>query len=647
MRKLINAILIFCLTVPASIVRAEESSSPTEATAPVEETVVSFSESLFQNAKNTSRNGINVKDDSAFFCKDDRASVSSFDPNTLLSRYMFFFKKGNDPKSNNSNDAICAIYYRERYARTLFEVAVKDGKVEMTAKKMEERYTEQLDILKKMNLSSNRESQKAVKELVAVVQEYWLTKFITFAYLARSREFALNSVGGVGLTLGSVAGLVYFMAPKWADLAMKIPRLIFNLGMLARNALVSSSVGAGLGASFAAASGMPGQYNVEIWPSPLTVLNMPKDKVTIETENVGKDSLVKQAWAIGGSVLTGYVGWHLVEIGAHKAAGTEFVQLLLEGIKRSGGLTKQVFVEAINAMNLTNAADVTLMVVNTVKDSETMALLEKGYHALHGTATIGSLIITDLLIHFLKEYIREKTTEELLQKYQESKLNFNAAIEKFNANRDNSESSLQAFSAAQKMFESLRVLASHLLIPAYESVVEFSEVYRSEQTVPMTCNIAKMNVRINDDKRVQKFLNSLQKKEKESYLMAADALDQFETAIDNTKLYFFSNFFKRKLSLLKMSFFFDEKFGLETKQISTGTSLKEFGKGYIRVVQGEMAVNLQRMGGRLYDGIEEAKKALGKDAYSTTILNYLMSKDYLNAMLYDKCLKLEQESQAQ
>lgn len=647
MRKVINAILIFCLIVPSTRVMADETPIAFPETVAVEDAEpISFSDSLFETSKSKAGKG---HKDEAFFCKDSKQFVSSFDADTLLSRYLFFFKKGN-AKGSTSNIEMCAIYYRERYARNLFEVAVENGKVLISAKQMEERYLKQLENLKKLNQGNyssdgkmvhvDRTDLKAIKELVSVVQEYWLTRFITYAYLEKSRDFALKGVGGVALTLGSVAGLVYFMAPRWADLAMKVPRLILNLGMLARNTLVTS-VGSGLGASFAVASEIPDQYDVNVWPSPISVLNFPKDKMTIDTENVEKNKLLKEAYAIGGSVVAGYVGWHLIEIGAHKAAGTEFVKLLLEGIKRSGGLTKQVFFEAISALEMTSAAEKTIVVMNAIKNSETMAFFVRGYEALHLTSAIGSLIITDIMIHYLSEWIRETSTEELQTSYAESQIRFQKAVQNLKADPNNSDLSLQVFTSAQKMFESLRLLASHLLIPAYQSVVAFSDEYRADQTIPMTCNIAKMNVALTGEHKVSKFLDTLQKKEKDNYLMAANSIEQFEATVNDTGLYFFANFFKRKLSLLKISFFFDEKFGLETKRLSEDRNLKEFGKGYVKVLQGELAVNLQRMGSRLYEAIEVAKKDLGKSADSENILSYLSERDYVNALLYQKCLKLE------
>lgn len=660
-RQLLCLVLVFSLGMPHTGVFAADSETPSATGTPVADSApplapaeVSFSDSLFKSAmanRMALRGSKGPKDDSAFFCKDSRDYIASNDSEALLSRYLFFFKKGTG-KDTNTNIEICAIYYRERYARILFDVTTQDGKAVMTAKQSEDRYLQQLSLLKKIDRGtytlngkishSDKTEKKAIKELVAVVQEYWLTRFITFAYLERSREFALNGVGGVALTLGSVAGIAYFMAPKWADIAMKVPRLIFNLGMLTRNTLIGmSSVGAGLGASFAAASDLPDQYEVEVWPSPLTALDMPKDQVTIDTENVEKNILLKEAYGVGGSVITGYVGWHMVELAAEKAAGTRFVQLLLQQAQISGGLTKQAFVSAIEALELTNATEKAIVVMNTVRNSEMMALLVNGYKAMHGTATIGSLIITDVMIHYLTEWIREKSTEELRNAYVESQRRFDVAIKNFKLDPNNGKLSSEVFKTAQNMFESLRLLVSHLLIPAYQSVVEFSEVYRNEQTVPMTCNIAGMNVGPTNEKSVRKFLAALQKNERTNYLLAAEAIDQFESTIDNTELYFFSKFFKRKLSLLKISFFFDEKFGLETKQLSVSKNLNEFGKGYIRVLQGELAVNLQRMGNRLREGIDAAKKDLGVNASKANIQQYLTGKDDLNALLYEKCLNLE------
>lgn len=654
MRQLVSMILVFSLSVPNGIVWAADT-EPTNTPQPAAaEPTVSFANSLF---KATAANKISPrgrkKDDSAFFCKDSQEVVSSFDPEVVLSLYLFFFKNGSS-KSSNVNTEICAIYYRERYARILFEVWTDNEKSEITAKNLKERYLQQLSLLKKINIGSytlfgktmrsDDIDRKAFRELVSVIQEYWLTRFITYAYLERSREFALNGVGGVALSLGTVAGIVYFAAPKWADLATKVPRMLGQLGMLVRPiATTSGSIGTGLGASFAAASGMPDQYDVEVWPSPLEILEMPKDQVTIDTENVQKDFLLKEAFGIGGSVVAGYVGWHMVELAAEKAAGTRFVQLLLEGAKHSGGITKQVFVQAISALELTSATEKAIVVMNAIRNSELMASLVAGYKYLHGTSTIGSLIITDVLIHYLKEWIRETSKEELHDSYLESQTRFKNAVERFKADPNNPELSALVFTSAQKMFESMRLLVSHLLIPAYESVMQFSEAYRGEQTVPMTCNIAKMNVGPTNEKRVQKFLDGLQKNQRDNYLLAADSIDQFESTIESTELYFFTNFFKRKLSLLKISFFFDEKFGLETKQLSVGKNLSEFGKGYVRVLQGELAVNLQRIGSRLREGIESAKQDLGPNASPDAILGYFNGKgqDSLNYTLYETCSKLE------
>lgn len=670
-------ILAFLLSVPNASVWAADTDTitppqPTEGVAVAttevvesaaedahaEETPVSFSNSLFMSAtanKLVAKNGKVLKDDSAFFCKDTREYVSSFDPETLLSRYLFFYKKGYSTRTNKSVE-ICAIYYRERYARTLFEVKTVNGKVAMTSKQMEKQYLEQLALLKTIKqgsytlfgqkIKSNQEDKKALIELVSVIQEYWLTRFITFAHLERSREFALTGIGGVALSLGSIAGLVYFMAPKWADFAMKIPRLIGQLGMLARNTLVGT-MGSGLGASFAAASDMPEQYNIEVWPSPLEQLNLKKDKVTIETENIGKDTLLKEAYAIGGSVAAGYLGWHFLSLGAEKAAGTEFVLLLRQGLQKSGGLlTKKVFFEAITALKLTNATEKTMVVMKVIRDSELMGALVHGYRALHLTSAIGSLIITDVMIHYLKEWIRERSTLELHESYQETQAKFKDAVQRFKSNPNDGELSLEVFAAAQKMFESLRLLASHLLTPSYQSVVEFSEKYRSAQTVPVTCSIAKMNVGQTDEHMIQQFLAELQKKERNNYLLAADSIDQFESTINETGLFFFTTFFTRKLSLLKISFFFDEKFGLETKHLSVGKNLKEFGKGYVRVLQGELAVNLQRMGLRLHESIVAAKEELGIYATSEMIQQYFNRNDDLNANLYEQCLNLEKTNPA-
>ncbi|MGZ3773634.1 MAG: hypothetical protein ACXVCY_06570 [Pseudobdellovibrionaceae bacterium] len=648
MKKFWCLLIALSLSLQSVSVLAEtDNNSGTEPTAPT----VSFANSLFKSAafnRMIPRNRKDLKDDSAFFCKDSTEDVSSFDPNLLLSRYLYFFKGGNSANTN-LNIEICAIYYRERYARTLFEGNNIHGKQFTSAKEFENQYLTQLDVLKNIlrgdgyvlnnqKVTSSKLDRKAVQELVSVVQEYWLTRFITFAYLERSRQFAINEVGGVALTLGSVAGLVYFAAPRWADYAMKVPRLILNLGLSARSALIMNSVGAGLGASFATASGMPDKYEVEVWPSPLTALNLPKDPVTIETENVEKNMLLKEAYGVGGTVLGGYVSWHMVE----KATETRFVQLLLEGVKRSGGFTKQVFFEAISALDAASTAEKAIIVMNAIRNSETAAFLANGYKALHGTATIGSMIITDVAFEYVKEWVRERSAKELHQDFLMKQEIFKEVMKQFKNDPNNAELSNKVFAAAQVMFESMRLLVSGLLIPAYEAVVQFSESYRIEQKVPMICNIAKMNVGVTNEKEVQKFLDSLQIEQHDNYMLAANSIDQFEATINETELYFFTNFFKRKLSLLKVSFFFDPKFGLATKQLSVSQNLKEFGKGYIRVLQGELAVNLQRIGNRLREGIEAAKKDLGNSS-SDQVLNYLADRDYINASLYDQCKKLERK----
>lgn len=648
MKRLWTGILIVCLTLPSTFVLAEE---------PVP--VMSFSDSLFRMSVANSKSGKKKIDDSDFFCRDSKQFSSSFDPRTLFVRYMGFYKKSLAKARSSSgikteidnNNEICTIYYRERYARNLFEISPENLIKGYSAKDMQEQYQDELKILTNINkgiysengrsLYQSRDDLTAVKDLVLVLQEYWLTRFINFSYLEKSREFAIYGVGGVALTLGTIAGLVFYLAPKRADLAAKIPRFIMNLGMPVRGVLLANSIGAGLGPSFAAASDIPSQYAVEVWPSPVEVLNMPKDDVTRDTENVERNMLLKEAYASVASVATGYIGWPLLVWTANKAAKTEFVQLLLQAIKTNGVLNKEVISKAISALRLSSTAEKLFLVSSAIVDSEAMAFLAKAYKTMHGTAAIGSMLITDYMLYELNTWIRENATRELKMSHGASVEEFNAAIEEFKKNPKDLTLSRKVFRSAQKMFELTRMLVSHLLIPSYKLVSEFSETYRRNQKVPMICSIAKMNIGPTDETMVKLFLRDLQNNERDNYLTAVGAIDLFETTIANTHLHFFTNFFKRKISLLKISFFFDEKFGLDSNKLSREQNLEEFGKGYVRVFQGELAVDLKNIGQLLLAGIQEAKMHIGKGATAEQIQDYLSGSDYLNASLYEQCLELE------
>jgi hypothetical protein len=610
-----------------------------------------FSESLVEVSPNLT-NLKGMMDDSDFFCRDTKKNVSSFEPLILLSRYLYYYNQTVTTSNKKNDPQICAIYFRERYARLLFEVPFENGKLVLNADQLEKQYAAQLRVLREMingTLRGNNSIpeiqgsyRNAIYDLVRTIQEYWLTRFINYVYLERSRDFILRGVGGTALTLGTIAGLTYFMSPRYADIAAKAPRLLFNLGMLGRNVFSLVSVGASLGASFAAASNVPDQFALGIWPSPLSVFGQVKDQTTIEAENVERNMLLRDAYAIGGSVVGGYLGWHLLEIGAFRAGETKIIEALLEIVNKSGHLSKDAFLKMLSTLGMKATLRNATLLLNIIQDSEFMAFLGKGYQTLHGTATLGSLVITDVLIHYTTEWIREARQEDLVAEYKGLQLKFNTAIAAQKKNPKDEVLSKDVFESAKQMFEALRILVAHLMIPAYQRVVMFESAYSRQQTVPMICNIAGLDVSARDETSVNLFLRDLQQKEGDNYLLAAGVINEFEELLENTKLFYFNKFFKHKMALLKISFFFDEKFGLDVLAISSDQHLSEFGNGYVRVFEGEMATRLQIIGNRVKASIAEAKSAIGPiEVTNDTIFEYLAAKDYVNASIYSQCLKLE------
>lgn len=632
MNRFLTMVLVFSIVMPSQPLWSEEETPApaTEAAPEPQGTVTTFTDALFEQP-------LNLKQGSTqeFFCSDKKENVSSNEAATLLERYLFFFHRANTAKSVY-NDGICALYYRERYARNLFEIPLDADAATRNPITLERRYLDQLEILRKLQ---DKES-KAISDLIYVVQEYWLTRFITFVYHEKSQEFVKNYIGGSALALGAVASLIYFKAPKFVDIAAKAPRLIFNLGMLARRALFMVPVGTGLGAVNSATSDAESKA-MAIWPSPLTILKLPDDQATIDAQNMEKNSLLKEAFGIGGSVVAGYVGWGLLETAIEKEMGSQFI----DAFRKCGKLTLDTFMEtlkvALARLRLESTLKRAVFLLRFIEDSELMGMLATAYEKTHGTATIGSLIITDVLLHFAKKWIHESITEGLKQEFSELKEQFRLAIADVKTHPHNPEKNREVFRLAQEMFEAIRLLTSHLLLPSYQTVAEFVDDYAATQTVPMTCRLAGLKVPSSDDDLINNFLEKLQTEEKDSYFEIAEHFENFKTLLAETQLEFFIKFFDHKLALLKMSFFFDERYGLSMSELSKKGDIKEFGQGYVKAIRGELAVNQEKLGRRLAEAISKAKTLASPNPTPKGILEKLLDEenggDYLNAQLYRQC----------